>query len=166
MTNPIPAPVSADRAGRFPLLLATWFGCGYARFAPGTWGSVGALVPAFLLVSAGWQPWYFLVLAAAATPPAIWASSAAARHVGKKDPSLVVIDEVVGQWVTLAGATTLNWKSWLAAFVLFRAMDILKPPPARQLESLPGGTGIVADDLMAGIYGALLLLLAGRAGLY
>ncbi len=158
--------MSAERAGRLPLVLATWFGCGYARFAPGTWGSAGALVPALLLARAGWQPWHFLVLAVVATPAAIWAASAAARHVGKKDPSLVVIDEVVGQWVTLAGASTLNWKSWLAAFVLFRVMDIFKPPPVRQLERLPGGAGIVADDVMAGVYGALVLLLAGHLGLY
>jgi len=60
----------------------------------------------------------------------------------------------------------LNWKSWLAAFVLFRLFDIVKPPPARQFEKLPGGLGIVADDVMAGIYGALVLLIAGWFNLY
>jgi phosphatidylglycerophosphatase A len=158
--------VKPERAPRFALAIATWFGCGYAPFAPGTWGSLGALVPAFLLVRAGWQPWYFLVLALVALPVAIWAAGAAERYSGKEDPSLVVVDEVLGQWVTLAGAATLNWKSWLAAFLLFRAFDILKPPPVRQLENLHGGTGIVADDVMAGVYGALVLYVAGHFGLY
>jgi len=89
-----------------------------------------------------------------------------ARSKGRKDPGLVVIDEVVGQWITLAGAATLNWKSWLAAFLLFRAFDIFKPPPVRQLEALPGGTGIVMDDCMAGVYGALVLFAAGWFNLY
>lgn len=76
------------------------------------------------------------------------------------------MDEVIGQWVTLAGAATLNWKSWLAAFVLFRVLDIWKPAPVRQLEKLPGGYGIIADDVMAGVYGALLLFAAGHFNLY
>ena len=79
---------------------------------------------------------------------------------------MVVVDEVVGQWITLAGATQLNWKSWLAALVLFRLFDIWKPPPVRQLEKLPGGIGIVADDAMAGVYGAMVLFAAGRLHLY
>jgi phosphatidylglycerophosphatase A len=149
-----------------PLQIATWFGCGYAPFAPGTWGSAGALVPAMLLVHAGWRPLWFLALAAAAFPVSVWAAGWTAQQAGKKDPSLVVVDEVIGQWVTLAGATTLNWKSWLAAFVLFRVMDIWKPAPVRQLESLPGGYGIVADDVMAGVYGAIVLFAAGYFGLY
>ena len=77
-----------------------------------------------------------------------------------------MVDEVLGQWITLAGATALNWKSWLAAFCLFRLFDIWKPPPVRQLEALPGGTGIVADDVMAGVYGALVLFLRGWFNLY
>lgn len=98
--------------------------------------------------------------------PAIWAAGVTAREVGSKDPGLVVIDEVVGQWITLAGAMQLNWKSWLAAFFLFRALDIWKPAPARQFERLPGGLGIVADDAMVGVYGALVLFAAGWFNLY
>ncbi len=72
----------------------------------------------------------------------------------------------MGQLITLAGATRLNWKSWLAAFLLFRLFDIWKPPPVRQLERLPEGTGIVADDAMAGVYAALVLYAAGWFNLY
>jgi phosphatidylglycerophosphatase A len=78
------------------------------------------------------------------------------------DPGLIVVDEVVGQWITLAGVTHLNWKSWLAAFLLFRAFDIAKPFPIRRLEKLPGGIGIVADDALAGVYAALVLFLMRR----
>ena len=78
----------------------------------------------------------------------------------------MVVDEVLGQWITLVGALALNWKSWLAAFFLFRLFDIWKPPPVRQLEALPSGTGIVADDVMAGVYGALVLFLMGCFNLY
>jgi len=76
------------------------------------------------------------------------------------------VDEAIGQWVTLAGATAFNWKSWLAAFLLFRFFDIVKPPPVRQLEALPGGLGIVADDVAAGLLGALVLFAAGCFNLY
>ena len=72
----------------------------------------------------------------------------------------------MGQWITLAGAAVLNWKTLLAGFLLFRLFDIWKPWPARKLESLPGGTGIIADDFMAGVYGALVLWLAGWFNLY
>ena len=77
-----------------------------------------------------------------------------------------MVDEVAGQWLAFAGAATLNWKTYLAAFLLFRLFDIWKPAPVRQLESLPGGIGIVADDLGAGAYAALVLFLAGCFNLY
>jgi phosphatidylglycerophosphatase A len=105
-------------------------------------------------------------LSVALSLPGIWAADVVAREIGRKDPPIVVLDEVVGQWMTLAGATTLNWKSWLLAFALFRVFDIWKPPPVRQLERLPGGLGIVADDAMAGVYGALVLFAAGWFNLY
>ncbi|MGC9969106.1 MAG: phosphatidylglycerophosphatase A [Bryobacteraceae bacterium] len=147
--------------------IATWFGCGFSPFAPGTAGSLGALLPAILLARyAGWRPLHFAALALVWMVPGLWAAGRTARACRKKDPSQVVIDEVLGQWITIAGATALNWKSWLAAFVLFRLLDIWKPAPVRQLESLPGGYGIVADDVMAGIYGALVLFAAGCFNLY
>ena len=105
---------------------------------------LAALAIAVLLHQyAGFAPWHFLLLAAAPLHP---------RHLGRqpspprsknsKIPQIVVVDEVLGQWIALAGARTLNWKSYLAAFALFRLFDIWKPPPVRQLEALPGGCGI------------------------
>ena len=105
----------------------------------------------------------------AALPVAVWSAHQFAKRVGKKDPQQVVIDEVVGQWIALGGAATarqIHWPSWIAAFALFRVMDIWKPAPVRQLERLPGGYGIVADDVMAGIYAALVLWTAGCFNLY
>jgi phosphatidylglycerophosphatase A len=146
--------------------ISTWFGCGLSPVAPGTVGSVAAIGIAILIERYGnWHPLYFAALAAALSVPAIWAAGETARQANLKDPQLVVVDEVAGQWLALAGARALNskshWIAWLAAFVLFRLFDIWKPWPVRQLESLPGGAGIVADDLMAGIYAALVLFLAG-----
>ena len=148
---------------RVALLIATWFGCGYSPFAPGTAGTAAALGIALLL---RWPPWQFGLLALVALAPAIWAADVTARISGKKDPQMVVVDEVVGLWITLAGAASLNWKSYLGAFALFRLFDIWKPPPVRQLEALRGGIGIVADDAMAGVYGALVLFVTGWFNLY
>ena len=148
-------------------LISTWFGCGYAPIAPGTAGSLAALLIACALVNyAGWQPLWFGALALAATAPGIWAAGITAQALKQKDPGLVVVDEVVGQWLALAGARPLNMKSWIGAFVLFRLFDIWKPAPVRNLEKLPGGAGIVADDLMAGVYAALVLSVAGCFNLY
>ena len=80
------------------------------------------------------------------------------RGCGKKDPSHVVIDEVAGQLLTLV-ACPIVWQALLAGFILFRAFDIVKPPPVRSLERLPEGTGIVVDDLGAGLYGLIVLQL-------
>jgi phosphatidylglycerophosphatase A len=146
---------------RIATLLATWFGCGYAPRAPGTAGSAAALAIAIALNRyLGMHGWHFLLLAALWFYPAVWAAGVTARASKLKDPGFVVIDEVLGQWIALAGAHPLNWKSALAAFVLFRVFDIWKPAPVRQLEALPGGLGINADDVMAGLYAALVLFLA------
>jgi len=143
--------------------IGTWFGCGFAPIAPGTVGSIGAIIPAVLLSHyAGWPGWWFAALAVLATPVSIWAAGVVAIDSGRKDPGLVVVDEVLGQWITLAGASVLDWRTFLIGFLLFRGFDIWKPPPVRQLEKLPGGAGIVADDLMAGVYGALVLAAVGR----
>ena len=152
---------------RLAIALATWFGCGYFPWGPGTVGSVAALLIAvglhFYLGSAHLT---YLLLIMLFLGPAIWASTRTAFLVNRKDPGMIVIDEVLGQWVTLLGATAFVWKSFAAAFVLFRLFDIWKPWPIRRLENLPQGIGIVADDLAAGFYGALILYIGGALRLY
>lgn len=148
-------------------LISTWFGCGYAPAAPGTAGSLGGLAIGVVLREiAGFEWWHFLLLAAIVFPAGVWAGTRTARALGIKDPGRVVVDEVIGQWITLAGAHTFNWKSYAGAFLLFRIFDIWKPAPVRQLEALPEGLGIVADDVMAGCYAAVVLWLGGYFHLY
>jgi phosphatidylglycerophosphatase A len=139
-------------------LVATWFGCGYAPKAPGTAGSLAALLIAIALNwVGGYGRWTLLLLTALLLAPGIWSAGVVAKRTNQPDPQIVVVDEVIGQWITLAGAATFNWKTYLAAFVLFRLLDMWKPAPARQFENFPGGWGIVADDVMAGVYGALAI---------
>jgi phosphatidylglycerophosphatase A len=147
-------------------VIATWFYLGYSP-APGTAGSLGGLAVAWALYRwAGFGSWALGLLGVLFLAPAIWAANTVARESGLKDPQIVVVDEVVGLWLTLAGAARLNWKSWLLAFALFRVFDIFKPPPVRQFEKLPGGTGIVMDDVAAGVCAALVLYAAGWFNLY
>jgi phosphatidylglycerophosphatase A len=148
-------------------LISTWFGCGRAPVAPGTVGSAAAIAIAILLQRyAGFTRWHFPLMAAVLFLPAVWAAGVTAREAKIKDPGFVVVDEVIGQWIALGGARTLRWETYLAAFLLFRLFDIWKPPPVRQLEALPDGWGINADDVMAGVYAALVLFLAGWFNLY
>src|SRR5256885_14533837 len=84
--------------------------------------------------AARWRPLHFALLALVALPIGIWSAGVTARQSGSRDPGIVVVDEVLGQWIKLAGAWLLNWKSWMAAFCLFRLFGIWKPPPVRGLE--------------------------------
>lgn len=142
--------------------LATWFGCGYWPKGPGTAGSLGGVLAAWLYLQApGARMWHLAVLAAALFLPSVWATDRVIQGSGKKDPQVVVVDEVLGQWVTLAAAPAFTW-GWVAlGFGLFRLFDIWKPAPVRQAESLSGGVGVVADDIVAGLYGAVVLLVVG-----
>ncbi|MGI9071735.1 MAG: phosphatidylglycerophosphatase A family protein [Bryobacteraceae bacterium] len=152
---------------RVAVALATCLGCGYSPWGPGSVGSLAAIIIAVILhFSVGAGRLTLLIATLVLLAPAIWSSTQTARLHGKKDPSVVVIDEVLGQWVTLLGATALRWKSFCAAFLLFRLFDIWKPWPVRTFEKLPEGVGIVADDLAAGIYGALILYIGGKLRLY
>jgi phosphatidylglycerophosphatase A len=92
------------------------------------------------------------------------AATRVARASGLKDPQFVVIDEVAGQLITLI-AVPLAWKTFVAGFILFRGFDIVKPPPVRQLERLAEGTGIVLDDVAAGLYGLIVMHLLLHFGL-
>jgi phosphatidylglycerophosphatase A len=146
---------------RIATWIAVWFGAGYTPKGPGTAGSLAALACAFPFGPI--IPW----LALGSIIPAIWAADVHAKAKGSKDPQEVVVDEVVGQWIALVGATHLNAITpWLLAFGLFRLFDIWKPFPVRQFEKLPGGVGIVMDDVMAGIYAALVMWLLGWNNLY
>ncbi len=146
---------------RLAAWIATWFGCGYAPKGPGTAGAAGAIVCALLAPS--YIPWMIAVMFL----PSIWAANVYASARGGKDPQEVVVDEVIGQWIALAGATHLSSATpWILAFGLFRLFDIYKPPPVRQLETLPGGVGIVMDDVMAGVYGAVVMRVLGWNNLY
>lgn len=143
--------------------VAIFFGCGLWPWGPGTAGSAAAVL---IAAAFAWTPRTCAVVAAFAVLPSVWAAGVEARSSGREDPGHIVIDEVVGQWITLAGASHMTPAALLLGFGLFRVLDILKPPPARFLEDLPGGVGIMADDVMAGIYGAALLYLAGWTNLY
>jgi phosphatidylglycerophosphatase A len=135
-------------------LVATFFGIGRLRPGPGSWGSAATVLLwaalATALAPSSRTP-AVVALAVGVTLIGMPAATRVARGSGIKDPQFVVIDEVAGQLVTLI-AVPLAWKSFLAAFILFRAFDIVKPPPVRQLEALPEGTGIVLDDIAAGLY--------------
>ncbi|HYZ84923.1 MAG TPA: phosphatidylglycerophosphatase A [Bryobacteraceae bacterium] len=145
---------------RLALLLATWFGCGYFPMGPGTAGSLGAILVAWMLHrGAGVPVYWFAGLGLLLFLPGVWAAGRTERIESRQDPGLVVVDEVVGQWITLGAASEFSTGPVLAAFVLFRLFDIWKPFPVRKLEALPGGWGIVSDDAAAGVYGALVLYL-------
>lgn len=140
-----------DRLAR---LVGTGLGAGYSPLAPGTAGSLLGVLLFWPLARTpiGVQLAAAVVLFFVGTA----AADRVAKAVGKKDPGLVVVDEVVGQWLTLAGLPFAP-AVVIAGFFLFRAMDMVKPWPARDLERLPGGWGIMADDVAAGVYAHLAL---------
>jgi phosphatidylglycerophosphatase A len=154
------------KAPRWAWLAATFFGAGKMKPGPGTWGSLAALVlwrAGAPWIAPGWQPLAAAAAAAVAIAIGIPAGTLVARELGKDDPSCVVIDEVAGQMIAFIAAP-LHWKSLIAGFILFRLFDITKPAPCRKLERLPEGTGIMLDDVGAGLYalaGLQLLLHLG-----
>ena len=144
---------------RLAVVIATTGGLGYAPVAPGTFGSAAGI--ALYWVTRDWTTIAQLGLILVVTLVGTWAATEAAAHFGKEDPGYVVIDEVAGQLVTLA-FTGAGWTAAIAAFFVFRALDIIKPYPANRLERLHGGVGIMADDLMAGVYGCVIVHLLMR----
>ena len=142
---------------RMQTLVATGLGVGYAPLAPGTFGAALGLLLFWLMRNL--PPWAHLIGVALVFVGGAVAATAVERRLGRHDPGLVVIDEVAGMWASLVllPFTTLTA---VLAFVAFRITDTLKPWPARQLEDLPEGWGIMSDDLMAGIYANLLVRVA------
>jgi phosphatidylglycerophosphatase A len=191
MSGSVPQPESPP-GGRVPFavrFIATGFFSGYIPWASGTFGSIvglllflipGAASPAVLpvLIVCGFGIGvYTSARVAEAEGNALTRTAAAAKAMfqpgdhAQADPSIVVIDEIVGMWISLAGIA-ISPAGCVAAFILFRLFDVLKPEPARSLERLPGGWGIMLDDVVAGAYanigtrGILLLwtLFAGGNG--
>jgi phosphatidylglycerophosphatase A len=148
-------------------LVATFFYTGRLKPAPGSWGSLSTVLLWWLLAShlppSARLP-VILVLIVLVVAIGIPAATLEERGCGKHDPSHVVIDETAGQLVTLI-ACPIVWPALLAGFILFRGFDITKPPPIRSLEKLPGGTGIVVDDLGAGVYALIVLQLLVHFGI-
>lgn len=149
-------------------LIATWFGSGLLPKIPGTWGSAAALPFAWVIMWHG-GPWVLLACAVVAFVVGIWAADVYSKYSGIKDAGPIVIDEVAGQWLTLvpvglfAGTDPLlvpvgliagmDPVLFIAGFFLFRAADILKPWPANWADrEVPGGFGVMLDDIFAAIY--------------
>ncbi len=150
MTNPTTAKHST-----WAWALATWFGAGYLKPGPGTYGSVAAVILWFVAAhvfpsSNTTLAMATLIAAVIATLVGIPASTTVARESGRKDPGFVVIDEVAGQLFALV-LSRPNWQHAVVALLFFRAFDITKPWPIRRLEALPEGMGIMLDDVAAGI---------------
>lgn len=173
-----PAPISARSAKDYLALAIATCGVGYLPLAPGTWGSMvgvglyllvhGALMKVLLDFALEVDHTLFnlfyaivafeMLFAVALTSVGVWAASHTERLSGKKDPRKVVIDEVAGQFIALSAVPFMidpGWWSLILAFILFRFFDIVKPYPARRLESLESGLGIMADDVVAGVYAAI-----------
>jgi phosphatidylglycerophosphatase A len=145
------------------LAFATGFGSGYAPIASGTFGTAVAIL--YYLCVMHLEPAFYLLFCVAFTFFAIWTASIAEKHFGKKDPGEVVIDEIIGYLITMfmiepAGITIV------AGFFIFRFFDIVKPPPVRYIDkNMPGGAGIVLDDVMAGVYSWIVMYLIFGGGL-
>ncbi len=143
--------------GKLITLLATGFGSGWVPFAPGT---AGTLVGVFICLLCLPMPWILrLLFVLALLALSLYVAGQAEKIYQKKDDQRIVIDEIIGLQITML-PVAINGLNLCAGFVLFRIFDILKPFPVRNLQELPGGWGIVADDVAAGIYaGAVMWLL-------
>ena len=143
-------------------LISTFFGIGFSPLAPGTFGSVAGVVIYYFL----YRQEYVFYAALFLLIMAGFAVSARAETVfGKKDPGCVVIDEVVGMMIALI-LVPFTWINIVIVFVLFRFMDAVKPYPIKKLENMPGGFGIMLDDVAAGLYANLLFQVGLSIALY
>lgn len=164
------SPTETTKSTRGPLwawLTGTLFGVGTLKPGPGTWGSTATVLLWVAIAHYTPVPYRLplnIALAVVAVAIGIPAATQVARALGKKDPQVVVIDEVAGQLITLIGAP-LHWKALLAGLILFRVFDMTKPPPVRNLENLPEGTGIVMDDVAAGVFGLIIMQLLLHFGI-
>ncbi len=156
-----------SRTSEFPIiprLIATSFGAGFLPVAPGTWGAIVAIIlwlPLWLLCHNPMTVfWVTLAATVVYNIPGTWASTMSEKYWGK-DPVVACADETVGQWLTMLPLSALPQSHWweiLLALALFRFFDIFKPLGIRSMERFPGGWGMMADDLLAGLYSAVILL--------
>jgi phosphatidylglycerophosphatase A len=144
---------------RLSILVSSFFYLGYSPVAPGTVGTLGAVL-LFYLIS-GFSNLEYVLFTIVFIILSVWVSGVTRTNLGESDPGIIVIDEVCGFLVTmiLIPPSIINIA---LGFLLFRFFDILKPPPIRRSETLPGGLGIVADDVLAGIYANILLQIFAR----
>jgi phosphatidylglycerophosphatase A len=146
-------------------LTATALGAGYSPVAPGTCGTAVAVPIAWAL--AGWTWWQFTIVALAITLIGVAAAHRADQAWGTEDNQKIVIDEVAGYLVTMIPVDRHGWAPLACGFVAFRFFDIVKPPPVRWLdEHLPGGWGVVMDDIAAGVMGAIVMAVLAHFGVF
>ncbi len=139
---------------KFHQIVATTFGLGYIPLAPGTWGAIFALLISYYLITG--NVWILTVSILIGFLMGSWSSTVIEKSSGKTDPSFIVIDEVVGMWISLI-AVPLNWSYYFAAFLLFRLFDIWKPFPINRLQAVKDGWGVMLDDVLAGLYSLVLI---------
>ncbi len=140
---------------RIGVFIATCAYVGYAPVAPGTFGSAIGLA-VFYVVRHQRSTTVEVAVIVALAAVGLWSATEAEHHFGGIDPGPVVIDEVIGMLITLA-FIPVNVAGAIVAFFIFRFLDVVKPWPARRLEQLPGGFGVVLDDMMAGVYGNIVM---------
>ncbi len=156
---------------KLPEIIGTVGGVGYLKPAPGTWGSLAALPLAWLFHAIG-GPWLLGFAILSGFIKGLWATSHLTQGQEDHDPSYIVVDEVVGQWIAIlplsigaahAGVSILAlWPGWLAAFVLFRFFDITKLGPVGWADRREGPLGVMLDDVIAGVFAAIgVLIFAG-----
>lgn len=154
-------------------LIATFFYAGHLRPAPGTWGSLAALIAAYPLLLIG-GPWLLVAGVVLSFALGLWATGVETLGAADHDPSEIVIDEVAGQWIALLpiafGAANNNapllalWPGWVAAFFFFRLFDIWKPGPIGWADRRGDAMGVMLDDVIAGAFAAIVVTVL--AGLY
>ena len=163
MAKQIPLTRLPEKKTLWAWLVGTFFGAGLLKPGPGTYGSIAAVLLWFAAANT-LHPTQFalaigtIIAAIATTLIGIPAATIVARESGCEDPGHVVIDEVAGQLIALI-AIPADWQHAALSLLLFRLFDILKPPPIRQLERLPEGTGIMLDDVAAGLFALFFALL-------
>jgi phosphatidylglycerophosphatase A len=146
---------AGPRSRPLSVLVAAAGGLGFIPFAPGTFGSIPGVVLALALRATG--PWWAEGAAVVVLFfVGVWAAKASEVHFGRIDPGPVVIDEVVGMLITTL-FLPLSWIGWVVGFVVFRACDVIKPFPAGRAERLPGGWGVMCDDVLAGVWGYAIM---------